>query len=239
MSESKKEKICGEYRCLMTRDEAEIIQYLGPKPQAVQPIDAGRLVVVPETLDGLPVKQIGNDAFRATGVAEVSLPEGLERIGKSAFAFCKRLRKIRLPKSLWLIGTDAFRNCEQLEEVEVPEQVKLIDDRTFMGCSGLVTARLPKGLEIIGSEAFRDCVRMEHIIPEMLPRLIIIGEGAFRGCAEMKGIFLTESVETIEPRAFRGCRNLLVTAVEGTAGAACCKENGLPRWGTLRGKRST
>ena len=80
----------------------------------------------PETVDGLPVKSIGRNAFRDTGVAEVSLPEGLDSIGYRAFAFCGHLRKIRLPDSLQYIGREAFRGCERLEEIRIPDSVKEI-----------------------------------------------------------------------------------------------------------------
>ncbi len=59
----------------------------------------------------------------------VVLPEGLERIGKGAFAECSNLQQVTIPDSVRTIGVDAFRHA------------------------GLTSIRLPAGLECLGEGA--------------------------------------------------------------------------------------
>ena len=59
-------------------------------------------IVVPEE-----VREIGDEVFYRSMVS-VTLPEGLERIGKWAFRWCGRLRSINIPESVKEIGTGAF-----------------------------------------------------------------------------------------------------------------------------------
>ena len=229
------DKTCGEYRCRFAEDSVTIMQYIGPKPQAVQPIDAGRVVSVPAEIEGLPVTWIGVNAFRDSGVTDVTLPEGLEGIDARAFAFCRALRKISLPDSLKQVCEAAFRGCGQLEEICIPRNIREIPAQAFLGCRNLTSARVPADLEYIGKEAFRDCGRLENLIPWMLLKLREIGEGAFRGCGEMKGLMPGRSIERIGPRAFRECKSLTVTATEGTVAETYCREN-MIRYVILTGK---
>ena len=92
MNESVREKTCGEFRFLVIGDRAQLMKYLGPEAQKVQPIDAGKRVTVPETVDGVPVKWIGKDAFRGCSqMEEVRIPPGIGGIGERAFMGCGRL----------------------------------------------------------------------------------------------------------------------------------------------------
>ena len=68
-------------------------------------------VEIPATLDGVPVKAVGEGAFRGSGVEEVVLPEGVEEIGWFAFSGCYRLRSVTLPRSVKEIGYGAFDGC--------------------------------------------------------------------------------------------------------------------------------
>jgi hypothetical protein len=51
--------------------------------------------------------------------AEAAVPEGVTRIGESAFAWCKRLASIRLPASLTEIGEWAFNGCANLGSISL------------------------------------------------------------------------------------------------------------------------
>ena len=49
-------------------------------------------VELPDTMESL-----GPDAFRRTGLTEISIPESLLEIGQGAFYDCDKLRKATLP----------------------------------------------------------------------------------------------------------------------------------------------
>ena len=60
------------------------------------------------------VKVIGEGAFFASGLSEISLPFGLEEIHSSAFYHCENLTKITIPESVVFIGEKAFGLNEDL-----------------------------------------------------------------------------------------------------------------------------
>ena len=75
-------------------------------------------VVVPDC-----VEIISQNTFADSGVIEVTLPEGLIRIGKGAFSGCQYLETINIPTSLKIIDEETFLNCTQLD-LEPPSGVR-------------------------------------------------------------------------------------------------------------------
>lgn len=65
------------------------------------------------------VKVIQGYAFFRTGFKRLTLHEGLQYIGGSAFTECSHLEYLELPSTLEYIGEDAFLGCEQLDTVKV------------------------------------------------------------------------------------------------------------------------
>lgn len=65
------------------------------------------------------VKVIQGYAFFRTGFKRLTLHEGLQYIGGSAFTECSHLEYLELPNTLEYIGDDAFLGCEQLDTVKV------------------------------------------------------------------------------------------------------------------------
>lgn len=58
------------------------------------------------------IEKIGHYAFSCTGLKELKLPRGLQRIGSHAFGNCIELEHVQIPDSVTYIGTNAFV-CEQ------------------------------------------------------------------------------------------------------------------------------
>ncbi len=74
-------------------------------------------VRIPQTLGGYPVVAIGNNAFaNCKGITDVTVPEGVEIIGNSAFNGSS-LRWIVIPASVKAIGYYAFAECRDMEEI--------------------------------------------------------------------------------------------------------------------------
>ncbi len=61
------------------------------------------------------VQLIDDGAFLHSSVIEVTLPEGLIKIGVRAFAGCVDLEKINFPSTLRIIEQEAFSGCVQLD----------------------------------------------------------------------------------------------------------------------------
>ena len=70
------------------------------------------LVSIPQTLDGYPVKKIGERAFEGNRtLVAVTVPAGVEVIDWFAFYDCSSLFEITLPSSVASIGHAVFDGC--------------------------------------------------------------------------------------------------------------------------------
>ncbi|MBQ2242525.1 MAG: S8 family serine peptidase, partial [Clostridia bacterium] len=74
-------------------------------------------------------------------IEEVIIPEGVEKIGRFAFANLTALRRVVLPPTLTTIDYGAFAGCVSLVSVEGIGNVKFINEKAFMDCniSGAIT----------------------------------------------------------------------------------------------------
>ena len=106
-----------------------ITRYIGP----------GGNVIVPSTINGLPVKTIGAGAFFfLPAVTSVTIPEGVTTIGVGAFQGSQNLLDITLPVSLTSIGDMAFWDCSGLVQINIPSSVTNIGTTAFAQCINLV-----------------------------------------------------------------------------------------------------
>ena len=98
-------------------------------------------LVIPESIDGVPVVAIGERAFRD----------------------CSSLKgDVVLPKSIVAIEKEAFMNADGLNgRIYFPQSLKVISDRAFYGCQSLQgDLIIPDSVETIGDEAFSHCVEI-------------------------------------------------------------------------------
>ena len=70
----------------------------------------GGSVIIPNYIDGIEVKAIGEGALSYCGISEITLPEGLVRIGSSALAG-NELSSIKLSENLLVVDDNAFEDC--------------------------------------------------------------------------------------------------------------------------------
>ncbi|MFQ9902220.1 MAG: leucine-rich repeat protein [Ruthenibacterium sp.] len=75
--------------------------------------------------DGTPytITALGVEAFWGCGsyLTAITLPDGLESIGRCAFQSCASLTAIEIPSSVTSIGASAFNGCTSLAAVTLPE----------------------------------------------------------------------------------------------------------------------
>lgn len=122
-------------------------------------------LVIPETIQGLPVEVIsgflGNKKIKS-----VVIPSSVKVIQELAFARCESLEKVTLPEELFVIGKSAFSNCVSLKMVTLPEKLFVIEADAFRN-TGLTSVTLPKGLEYLETDAFKECNNLAEInIPD-------------------------------------------------------------------------
>lgn len=114
--------------------------------------------------EGLPVKEIGKEAFKdAASLEKVVIPEGVTTIGYGAFENCSALKEVSFPSTVTVITENAFKNCDALEEVVIPDTVTEIESYAFYACDSVKKISIGKGVTYIGREAFAGCVNVEEI----------------------------------------------------------------------------
>ncbi len=188
-------------------------------------------VEIPQSVthDGVTyrVTQVAAYAFQSYPLESVTLPEGLERIGKCAFQFCRSLRQVELPASLLRIGTLAFFACGSLASVTFAEgsAVTEIADGAFAilktsasldnddPTASLASIELPASLSKLGSYAFGECTSLTRIdLPTLTSTVERIGRYAFENDAALAEVTFSGGVSgtqtTQAGNEFSGCTGI-------------------------------
>ena len=183
-------------------------------------------VIVPETLGGMRVQQIGSRAFSGNhqlksialpnsllkiderafsdciNLENVLFPDSLIQIGREAFWRCLKLRNIELPNGLTTLQRGAFGECTYLREVVLPPNLTAVPAEAFKGCNGLRRVTLPNRITTIEEDAFADCTTLAEI---NMGSVTTIGSGAFRNCQLLERITLPPYLTTISSSMFSRC----------------------------------
>ncbi len=148
---------------------------------------AGSEIIIPETIEGLPVTSIGYETFYGcTSLTSVTIPDSVIYIGYRAFSGCTSLKTITIPDSVIEMGTGAFENCSSLTSIIIPNSVTEIGIGAFYGCSSLTSITIPNSVTYIGESAFSDCSSLTSItIPDSVTD---IDDSAFADCFSLTAI---------------------------------------------------
>ncbi|MDI9520778.1 MAG: leucine-rich repeat protein [Bacillota bacterium] len=174
---------------------------------------------LPAVINGLPVVGIDDYAFAHNQrLLSITLPEGLQSIGRQAFAG-SRLDNISLPASVTSIGEYAFSNCQELNRVSLTASVPSLPAGLFAGCTSLVSLSLPEGITSIGEACFSGCTFLVSLgLPDSLENVDSL---AFQYCRRMVGLNLGPNVYYFAPNAVNGCQALRsIQAASGNASYA-------------------
>lgn len=96
------------------------------------------LLVVPGTIDGLPVTALGKGAFYRQGsLLSVTLPPSLVTLGEGAFWGCAALTNVALGDQVTTLEAGVFWGCAALPSLTLPATVTYIGDVAFAGCDAL------------------------------------------------------------------------------------------------------
>ena len=109
--------------CAYTTDQGTITitKFLG----------SGGAVIIPGTINGLPVTGIGDSAFKSCySVNSVTIPNSVTSIGSGAFNGCG-FTSVTIPDSVTNIGAGAFAGCASLTSITIPPGVTSIPDSMF------------------------------------------------------------------------------------------------------------
>lgn len=161
--------------------------------------------------------KIENDAFVATKMKTIILPEGVTEIGDRAFTNCESLEELSLPASLKKLGFNSFVACTGITKLSVASGnsafraennclISASDNRLILGAAN--AGRIPDGVIIIDNHSFAGIERLEKII---IPASVkTIGAGAFMNCKSLNDVEFEANSKllNIENNAFSGCHSL-------------------------------
>ncbi len=220
------------YRC-----DAKLYAEIGTAG-AVTVSKAGRSFFLTESdlelkydLDGDTVKGLAFLSCSREAVS-VSVPEGVTRIGDSAFGDCVKLNHVELPDTLKEIGGFAFSGCAALAGIDlpagltslkheafyesglisvtVPGGVEELDQGIFAGCASLEKATLEEGIKNLPLAMFYHCKALQDLT--LPPTVMTIGRLALADCG-LKQVTLPSGVTTLENSAFYSDPNLVKVVI--------------------------
>lgn len=116
-------------------------------------------------------------------VEEVVLPKSVRQINNMAFEGCTKLAKINIPNGVEKIGVSAFYNCYSLNSVVIPQSVSEIENMTFYYCKKLKKVSLPSSITSIGESAFENCTELTSIT--IRKNVTDIKKNAFKNCPNL------------------------------------------------------
>lgn len=167
-------------------------------------------VVIPETIDGMPVTAIGAGAFESKLIKTVSIPVGIKTIGDNAFKSCASLTGVTFAGGgLTAIGDGAFQLCQKLSAITLPETLQTIGVNAFVGARVLKTLTIPAAVTAIGDGAISSCFELTDVY--VLNNDVVYGTNVFDSSSKV--ILHAASDSTTEAYAIANDINFVSTTM--------------------------
>ena len=206
--------VYGDFTYTESGGEIMITGYTGP----------GGDVVIPDTIDSMPVVSIFDYAFyNSTGLTGVTIPASVNSIGFSVFESCTDLAGITVDENnsdyssldgiLYNKDKTELVICPEgkVGTITIPGSVAFIGDSAFYSCTGLTGITIPDSVVYIGGFAFYDCTGLTSVaIPDSV---IYLGGLAFYDCTGLTSVTIGDGLNGIGDYAFDGCISLTSVAI--------------------------
>ena len=167
--------------------------------------ESGMTVEIPSVVNGIAVREIGQDVFKDNkNIAVLIIPYTVERLGYRVCSGCTALREVQLSSSLRVISDEAFDGCSSLQKVNFPATLKEIRSDAFSG-TALTEFTAPDSLTDIWGYAFKDCTALKSV---ELNNVRNLGSGAFMNCTALESVSLSDNMEKLNDHIFDGCASL-------------------------------
>ena len=188
------------------------------------------------------LKTLKEEVFSGAELNSIDIPEGVTKIEREAFSFCRKLCRVHLPGSLKSIGDFAFEDDERLEEINISPSVS-VSGGAFNFCAGLADK---DGFIIINGELFKSPAMYRSyklVLPDSVRviksysadfRLDLDGVAWYHSRDELHELLdkkvgsvieIPASVEKIEPFAFSGNIKEIISHAKAPFGMMVFNEN--------------
>ena len=169
-------------------------------------------IVIPETIDGMPVVEIGPEAFSFTSIMDIKIGKNIRKIREKAFYMCEKLSSVTWNCKCDVIPTNCFLGCSDLMQFDFLGIKKV--DRAAFSESGLKEVCLPENIEVVSGWAFYGCEKLSSVIWNCKCNVIPIY--CFVRCSNLTQ-FDFSSIKKIGTCAFKGSGLTSVTLSKKTA----------------------
>ena len=180
-------------------------------------------IVIPGSYNGLPVTEIGKQAFfyekrnpdcvPCGEITSVTIPPSVKRIGREAFCGAPNLSAVEFSQGLTEIGEASFSGCNALTELVIPQGVTAIGPNAFGGCFNITRVELPDSLLTMGKAMLSSNRKLKSIrIPDGITE---IPDDFAVNCGSLEEVILGKNVVSIGKRAFHSCKSLKSFPFEG------------------------
>jgi hypothetical protein len=191
-------------------------------------IGTNSVVVIPDTINRLPVTSIGQYAFfLGTNITSVTISTNITSIGERAFDNCTSLTSLEIPNSVTYIGESLCSWCSSLTNVTLGSGVTSIGEPAFNNCTNLrginVETNNPVYSSVSGVLFDENQTTLieypggkfgSYSIPNSVTS---IGAFAFISCTSLASITIPNSVTYIGDAAFQDCTSLTSVYFQGNA----------------------
>ncbi|MDE7121278.1 MAG: leucine-rich repeat protein [Oscillospiraceae bacterium] len=177
-------------------------------------------MVIPEMIEGLPVKNIGEETFKnCSSLTSITIPDSISGIRDNAFYGCSSLTAINVDSGnrsyMDIEGVLFSKDQKKLlkypakksdPSYSIPDSVTNIGESAFRDCSFLTSVIIPDGVTRIGNSAFWECSSLESIT--ISDSVAGIGSQAFYNCSALTSVTVPDGIIRIEDYTFHGCSSL-------------------------------
>ncbi len=173
-------------------------------------------VLIPDTIDGLPVTALADKAFYEKHVTTVVVPDSVTEIGDLCFSGDNYLVSLTLPDGLAELPYGALESCFRLMDFDLPQGLKKISGSALQYNYYLTHLTLPSSLteieqlNFIGLHGLQSLTLAEDDAAFKLDEtngLLMTADGTrllhcFSDISPAEEIILPEGMKTIDPFAF-------------------------------------
>lgn len=183
-------------------------------------VPAGSDIELASYIDGVPVEEIGADAFKNIQINSIRIPTTLNKFGSQAFGWSGPVGAVYI-KDLAKWAAAAFESSSTpvtaahpkvyikgiyRTDLVIPDGVTVIKTRAFVHWVQFTSLKLPETVTTIQSMAFQYCSRLESVtIPASVKGIY---GSAFGFCSGLKSFTFEGKPTMIETTAFQNCTAL-------------------------------
>lgn len=173
-------------------------------------------VLIPDTIDGLPVTALGHRAFYEKTVTTVVVPDSVTEIGAACFSGDNYLVSLKLPDGLKRLPPASLESCMRLYDFDLPQSLEKIYSSVFEFNYYMTHLTLPSSLteieqlNFIGLYGLQSLTLAEDNAAFKLDEtngLLMTADGTrllhcFSDIVPAEEIILPEGVKIVDPFAF-------------------------------------